>query len=307
MNKRANRKAFFICAAICLLYISVILRIPEKLSIKRISDDSGAVASKMNSSMPMAFSDVHEAESTPPGPARAREKPTALTRTNKAKVDLSRDGSSVEPSLIVAIPLVCYALREQLIEKDGLIFIKKEGYNTTNWKKPLEILKDKDEDGLRSISKIIGKKQILAFLNKEGITISKELDVEDIVLGRGYVIEKRKLLSLYKDWVSEEYSGMFPFVIGNIEVRRNRNAFELAEVREDTKVHRPKEEPEWMMPNLQNLSIKAAIEQLTIHTSKVKVFGSGGVTDQLPKPFERIRGEAECTIYGRTFKGNETH
>jgi hypothetical protein len=54
------------------------------------------------------------------------------------------------------------------------------------------------------------------------------------------------------------------------------------------------------MPNLVNLSMRDAIEKLALHTSKIKVYGSGSVVEQNPKAFERTRGETECVIYGRT-------
>jgi exo-beta-1,3-glucanase (GH17 family) len=55
-----------------------------------------------------------------------------------------------------------------------------------------------------------------------------------------------------------------------------------------------------MVPNLINLSVRAAIEKLASHTSKIKVYGNGNVVEQSPRAFERTRGETECTIYGRT-------
>ncbi len=59
-------------------------------------------------------------------------------------------------------------------------------------------------------------------------------------------------------------------------------------------------EPEWMMPNLTSLPIKVAVEKLSTHTSRIKVYGNGYVMSQTPKPLERLKGEWECTIQGRT-------
>ena len=56
---------------------------------------------------------------------------------------------------------------------------------------------------------------------------------------------------------------------------------------------------EWMMPNLANLPIRAAIEQLSGHTTRIRVYGNGYVTDQSPKAFERLTGEQECIVHGR--------
>jgi hypothetical protein len=66
--------------------------------------------------------------------------------------------------------------------------------------------------------------------------------------------------------------------------------------------HYAKDEQEWLMPNLINLPSKLALEKLITHTSKIKIMGSGNIAEQYPRPFERIRGEAECVIYGRTYK-----
>jgi beta-lactam-binding protein with PASTA domain len=61
------------------------------------------------------------------------------------------------------------------------------------------------------------------------------------------------------------------------------------------------EESEWRMPNLEGLPIKAAIDKLAAHTSRIKVHGSGFVVDQSPKAFERLKGNSECAIYGRLY------
>ena len=60
-----------------------------------------------------------------------------------------------------------------------------------------------------------------------------------------------------------------------------------------------KEDEEWRMPNLAGLPIKLAIDNLAAHTARIKVHGSGVVVDQHPKPFERLKGNPECAIYGR--------
>ncbi len=54
-----------------------------------------------------------------------------------------------------------------------------------------------------------------------------------------------------------------------------------------------------MMPNLASLPIRTAIDKLSVHTARIKVYGSGYVTDQSPRPFERLKGEQECIIQGR--------
>jgi hypothetical protein len=210
-----------------------------------------------------------------------------------------RDGTSAEPSLFIAIPIICYALREGLIEKEGLIFGRKEGYNNSGWKKPLDILNDKDQEGLKSISKAIGKKQILSFLKKEGITHIEESTTEDIILGKGYVVEKKKLLDLYNKYVSADYQKIFPFFLDTVGIVKNGNSFEFVRPKAASRERHEHVEEEWLMPNLTNLTIRDAIEKLSGRTAKIKVYGSGTVTDQQPKPFQRASGEAECVIYGR--------
>jgi hypothetical protein len=54
------------------------------------------------------------------------------------------------------------------------------------------------------------------------------------------------------------------------------------------------------MPNLANLPIRSAIEKLSTHTSHIKINGSGIVMNQFPRAFERLKGEPECVILGRT-------
>jgi hypothetical protein len=279
MNKRANRRAFFICTAICLIYVSLALRLPEKLNVKRISDEQRVTPNSMNLSIP---------KSTPP-----------VTQTTP---NVTKDESFIEPSFFISIPIVCSAIKEGLIEKEGLIFIKKNSNNDISCKKPIDILKDRDEEGLKSISKIIGKKYSLDFLKKEGITHKKGSDIDETILGKGFVLEKQKLLSLCNTYVPEEYSRLFPFIVSGIAIVRGKNGFEFINAKDNAKGNQWREDSEWLMPNLLNLPMKSAIEKLTTHTSKVKVYGSGNVTEQHPKPFERIKGETECVIYGRTYK-----
>ena len=56
------------------------------------------------------------------------------------------------------------------------------------------------------------------------------------------------------------------------------------------------------MPNLANLPMKAALEKLASKTSRIKIYGSGVVTDQNPKALEKVKGETQCAIYGRSYK-----
>lgn len=312
MNKRAKRRAFFVCSLICVIYMSMAARIPEKMRFGRVVDGPGPMMQNVDVPMPGSRFDLSQPEQiTKDGglKTKSEDEPT-LQQTPVSDLSpavpppshLAHDGSSLEPSFLISVPIVCFAIKEGLIEKEGLIFIKKEGYNEANCKKPIDILKDRDEQGLRSISKIIGKKILLDLLKKEGITCKEELTAEDTMLGKGFVLEKKKLLSMYNAYVSEEYSGLFPFVHNGVGVAKERHGFELIDARAGAAVHQAKEDGEWLMPNLINLSMRAALEKLTAHTAKVRIHGSGDVVEQDPKPFERLHGEAECSIYGRTSK-----
>ena len=87
--------------------------------------------------------------------------------------------SGIEPSLLISIPIVCYAIRAGWMEKESLIFGKKDAYNNVGWRKPIEILKDHDEQGIRNILNTIGEKRILEFMKKEGFGLKAGLSAED--------------------------------------------------------------------------------------------------------------------------------
>ena len=87
-----------------------------------------------------------------------------------------------------------------------------------------------------------------------------------------------------------------------MEITKNTKGFEMAENHERTRIQNPTADAEWIMPNLANLSMKAALEKLASKTSRIKIYGSGVVTDQNPKALEKIKGDAQCAIYGRSYK-----
>jgi hypothetical protein len=338
MNKKAKKRAFFICAAIFVMYVMVGLGLTDKLSMKRIANTEEIATKTMGFVPSRAKVEIDEPQATaavtteaPPAPREAtvpaqkppvfkvaafksqsapepKQAPSAKVETPAPQAEvvlpvasLLRDMVSAEPSLFISIPIVCYAIREGLIEKEGLIFIKKGGYGNGSWKKPLDILKDKDEEGLKSISKAIGKKQILGFLRKEGITHTEGAGTDDVILGRGYGVEKKKLLDLYGKYVSADYQAIFPFFLGGVGITKGKGGFDILRPKDAVKERREEGE-EWMMPNLANLPIRDAIAKISVRTSKIKVHGSGSVIDQQPKPFQRTHGETECIIYGRMNK-----
>jgi hypothetical protein len=278
MNKRAHRKAFFILVSIGLMYMSMAFNLTEKFSMKRTFNSHAAAAP---ASLNVAI----------PEQGTATDHPT-----------LSTESPAIEPSLFIAIPIIASAIKEGLIEKEGLILIKGESNAQADFKKPFEILRDKDENGLKSIAGIIGKKQLLHLLKKDGIAVKDDLELGDIMLGKSYTIEKKTLLALFDNYVTDDYHSLFPFTYNGFEVVKNSKGFEITEAHEHAITPRQEIAAEWVMPNLINLPIKAALEKLAIRTSRVKIYGSGFVTDQHPKASEKVQGEPECTIYGGSYR-----
>jgi hypothetical protein len=278
MNKRANRKAFLILLCIGLMYLSTAFNVTEKFSMKRtLNTHTAATPAGFGGTIPERV---------------AVTGPFAPSKTDPA----------IEPALFVAVPIVLSAIQDGLVEREGLVLIKKENNTKSDFKKPFDILKDKDEEGLVSIAKIIGKKQLLHLLKKEDISVQDDLELRDIILGKGYTVEKKTLLALFNKYVTDEYKSLFPFVCNNMEIANNTKGFEMAEARERTRVQGPTADAEWIMPNLAELSMKAALEKLASKTSRIKIYGSGVVTDQNPKALEKIKGDAQCAIYGRSYK-----
>jgi hypothetical protein len=310
MNKKANRRAFFVCLFIGLMYASIVFRLPEKMNIARASSGKMVMPSSVVGSIQKANSEIslpevpasifkgQPVESDPPKAASHQAEPQQSSAVQRI---IQLDDKTIEPALFIALPIVAYAIKEGLIERDGLIFVQKEGYNTNNCKKPIDILKDKDEQGLRVIARLIGKRQSLEFLKKEGIVLNQDLESEKIIIGIGYSVEKEKILSLYNKYVSEDFQCLFPFVIHGAAMVRTKQGFEFSRASAGQGTDRARaEDQEWMMPNLINLSVRSAIEKLALHTSKIRVYGNGSVVEQNPRAFERTKGETECIIYGRT-------
>ena len=278
MNKKANRKAFFILLGIGLMYMSTAFNVTEKFSMNRtLNSHTSATPAGFSGTLPERVVVADRFAPSPVSPV-------------------------IEPAFFVAIPIVSSAIQEGFIEKEGLILIKRANNTNADFKKPFEVLKDKDEEGLVSIAEIIGKKQLLHLLKKENISIKDDLELSDIILGKGYTIEKKQLLALFDKYVTDEYKSLFPLVYNNMEVAKNAKGFEIAENREHSKIKNSTADLEWTMPDLSSLPMKAALEKLVSKTSRVKIYGSGVVTDQNPKAFEKVKGEAQCTIYGRSHK-----
>lgn len=203
-----------------------------------------------------------------------------------------------EVSLLVAAPIVGMAIKEGLIDKDGLLLVSKCGSAKPVWKKPVDILADKDTEGLEVIARIIGKRKLVDFLHREGLTKEKDLSAEDVILGKGYAVDKTKLVTAYNKYVPGDYEKIFPYA----GVAKMKNSYGFVSEIESPSTVQGKSSGEWQVPNLTNLPVCKAIELLSVHTSKVKVFGSGTVVEQKPRAFERVQAETEVVLYGRTYK-----
>ncbi len=245
MNKKSKRRAFFVYVIICLLYVIVGFGLPGKMSMTRISDEQLTPSKSM--ALPLPNSNVVEQVLPPEGapscttvPETATETaedvkaPVATNATSPSAKAQSPDTQSVaggksgiEPSLLISIPIVCYAIREGWVEKESLIFGKKDAYNSVGWRKPIEILKDHDEQGIKNILNTIGEKRVLEFTKKEGVGLKAGLSAEDIILGRGYTVERERLITLYDRYVSNTCDELFPFSVRQAGIVKGRSGFSL--------------------------------------------------------------------------------
>lgn len=280
MNKRATQKAFFVCVFIGIAYAAMAFNIQEKFVMKRTHE----VAPRQ----------------TPKNLSVAVVK-TDFKKTMPESI-ITNDNLTVEPLLLIAIPIIAASIIDGHVEKEGLILIR----NTENpsspvyLKKPLDILKDKDREGLMSLSKIIGKRQIESLLKKEGVTLPHGLVVSDAIMGQGFKVEKKVLVMMYNKYVSKDLDQFFPFSDGDLEVQKKAGIFTINKVGENRQVSKTQQETAWTMPNLLGLSMKAALDRITPKSKKIKLYGSGIVIDQHPKPSELVRYDTECILYGRS-------
>lgn len=318
MNKKSKRRAFFVFVAICLLYVVVGFGLPGKMNMTRTSDEQLTPSKGM--ALPLPNTNVVEQVLPSEGAPSCTTVPDTATETAEdAKVSVAPDAtapaadaqspdapsvaggkSGIEPSLLISIPIVCYAIKEGWIEKESLIFGKKDAYNSVGWRKPIEILRDHDEQGIKSILNTIGEKRMMEFMKKEGFGLKAGLSAQDVILGRGYVVEADRLIALYDRYVSNVCDELFPYSSKNVGIAKGRSGFVLTSGRERAIDESRSQPEEWTMPNLVNLSLRSAIEKLSVHTSHIKIIGHGQVIDQSPRAFERLKGESECVIQGGT-------
>jgi hypothetical protein len=318
MNKKSKRRAFFVYVIICLSYVVVGFGLPERVSMTRISDEQLTPSKSVVLSLPnsTAIEQVLPPEGAPSWttvPETATETaedvkaPVASNATTPSANAQSPDTQSVaggksgiEPSLLISIPIVCYAIKAGWVEKESLIFGKKDAYNNVGWRKPIEILKDRDEQGIKNILNTIGEKRMFEFMKREGFVLKAGLSAEDVILGRGYTVKREQLVAFYDRYASNTCDELFPFSVRQAGIAKGPSGFRLTSGKETGKDGSRAPEEEWMMPNLANLPIRSAIEKLSTHTSHIKINGSGIVMNQFPRAFERLKGEPECVILGRT-------
>jgi hypothetical protein len=115
-------------------------------------------------------------------------------------------------------------------------------------------------------------------------------------------VERNIIIAMFNKNVPEDYNKLFPYVVQATEIKRGKDGFEFTHVPDVKQAAPVRDDNEWVMPSLVNLPMKTALEKLSGRTSKIKVHGSGIVAEQQPRAFEKVRGEAECIIYGRGYR-----
>ncbi len=301
MNKKAKRKAFFICLAICLMYISLTVKITERFNMTRISQanyhiqpsgivlpDNGEDTKKSQTAEIQSNKDIKETESA--------TKETLKEIEADKTVVLKRDDDHIEPMFFMSVPIVCHLIKNKVLEQD--VLIPSRG-NT--WKKPIQILQDKDTEGLKNISRIVDRKDIVDLLKKEGIELKDQISTEDLIIGKGYLVNKARFKNIYEAHVGDGYDMLFPISLNNMMIKKTDKGFEFIHTRHSISYNRNdnKAEKEWVMPNLSKIPMRTALEKINVNTSKIKIIGMGNVYDQYPKPQEIVKGEVECILYGR--------
>lgn len=281
MNKQAIRKAFFVCASIGLVYAALAFNVQDRFSMKRTYETSMKKAPR---SLNVAA----------PGPQKEplRQEPV-----------IAGSGPSFEPSLLIAIPIIAHSIREGIIEKDDMVVVKGTGDPQQVYlKKPLDILKDRDRDGLRTLSRIIGRKNMEAFLVREGVKLPDRSLSFDTLAGTGYSVDVKTLAALYNRHVDAGFDPLLPFASGGLEVSRKNGGFVIGKVREEKRVETDRDGAAWTMPDLTGLSMKAALDRISTKRQAILVYGSGIVTDQYPRAQEKVEKDTRCILYGRTYQ-----
>ncbi len=294
MNKPAIRKAFIVCTFIGLMYAGIAFNVQDRFSMKRTYEP---VSGKAPRGLSLAA----------PQPKTALEQKVVPEQKVAAqplkRTVIENNGADIEPSFLIAIPIIAFAVKEGLMEKDEMIVVQKnrDSESSVYLKKPLDILKDKDKDGLRAIARIIGKKNIENFLIRQGVKIPDKSLAVDTITGIGYSIDKNLLVSMYSTYVGEGFAPLMPYASGGFEVSRKNNGFQINTVRNEKNLQSVEDSSAFIMPDLSGLSMKAALDKISSKVP-VKIYGSGTVVDQSPRPREKVEKEGQCILYGRTYQ-----
>jgi hypothetical protein len=281
MNKQAIRKAFFVCASIGLAYAALAFNVQDRFSMKRTYETS---VKKAPRSLNVAV----------PGPQKEPDRQAPV---------IAGGGLSFEPSLLIAVPIIAHSIREGVIEKDGMVVVRGAGETSPVYlKKPLEILKDRDRDGLRTLSRIIGRKNMDAFLAREGVRLPDRSLTFDTLAGTGYSVDEKVLTALYTKYVDAAFDPLLPFASGGFEVSRKGGAFVKEKVPEQKSAAAGPDGAAWTMPDLTGLSLRAALDRISTKGQPVRIYGSGVVTDQHPRAQEKVEKDTRCILYGRTYQ-----
>ncbi|HNT44217.1 MAG TPA: PASTA domain-containing protein, partial [Syntrophorhabdaceae bacterium] len=115
-------------------------------------------------------------------------------------------------------------------------------------------------------------------------------------------VHGRTLTALYNKYVDAGFDPLMPYASGGLEVSRKAGGFTIGKVREERKAQADPDSAAWTMPDLGGLSMKAALDRISTKGQAVRIYGSGVVTDQYPKPRERVEKDTRCILYGRTYQ-----
>ncbi len=296
MNKKIKKRALTVFAAMCAMYLVTTFNVQDRIGMKRVIAEQGNQPNSMHLLAPGERS--APSSGAPPKPLqepaanRQRgEKTDAVTR------NVSASSGACQSSL--SYPLFCAAVQTGQIDAESLVESARED-GTTAWRKPVEILRQGDEEGLGALARLIGKRTLLDLLQNEGIAVDEGSTAEELFTGRTWRIDKDKLLALYKYCLPARFDGFFPVVDRRIRIVKAGETFHVLETQGDIPVQGPSRDA-WTMPDLLYLPMRAAVEKLTAHTGRIRVLGSGHVVEQYPKPSERLSGETECILYGRSY------
>lgn len=226
MKRKVNRRALGVYVLAIFVYLGLVLDLHQKLRIERVS------ARKALNFQNVAAREYH----------------------------MNREEFDIWP---IFYEFVKNQLDNGELDGDCLILVRKG--DSLQFKKPHEILKERDREGLESLIRLVGKSRLIEFLQKEGIRVEGFEKVDEIAFQLGKNKEKGE---------SKGLPG---------EVHKN----EAHQVQD-----------EWVMPDLRNLPMREAISRLSMFTSRIRVIGYGEVLDQDPKPSTRVYGEGDCVLYG---------